>query len=143
MLPLKYVSIFWRTLEKHLINRKINLILNCVIVANTVANQNSTFSITDKKLYVPVLTLLIQDNAKLLQKLRSGFKRVINWNKCLPKPELLAQNPNLNHLVEPSSQGINSIFILAYEGDTQRTSSKGYDLPNFEINDYNIMRKLF
>ena len=48
------------------------------------------------------MTLLKQDNARLLEQLTSYFKRVINWSKYLSKPELLAQNPNLNRLVEPS-----------------------------------------
>ena len=69
MVPLKYLSNFWRTLEGLLINCEINLILiwstNCVIVASNLANQNATFSITDTKLYVPVVTLSTQDNAKL------------------------------------------------------------------------------
>ena len=93
-----------------LITCEISLILTwstyCVIVSINVANQNATFSITETKLYVPVVTLSTQDNSKLLQKLKSSCKRVINWNKYLSKPELLAQNPNLNHLVEPSFQGI-------------------------------------
>ena len=71
MVPLKYLSNFWRALEMPLINYEINLILtwstNCVIVASNIANQNATFSITDTKLYVPVVTLSTQDNAKLLQ----------------------------------------------------------------------------
>ena len=75
----------------------------------------------------------------MLQQLKSGFKRVINWNKYLSKPELLPQNPNLNHLVEPNFQGFNRLFVLAFENDTQRTSAKGYYLPNVEIKDYNIM----
>ena len=70
-----------------------------------------------------MITLSQQDNAKLLQQLKSGFKRVITWNKYLSKPELLAQNPNLNHLVEPNFQGVNRLFVLAYENDTQRTSA--------------------
>ena len=106
MVPLKYLSNFWRTLEMPSINCEINLILtwseNCVIDSTDVANQNATFTISDPKLYVPVVTLSSQYSAKLLQKLKSGFKRVINWNNYLSKPELLAQNPNLNHLVEPS-----------------------------------------
>ena len=120
-----------------LINCEVNLILtwsaNCVIISTNVANQNATFAITDTKLYVPVVTLSTQDNAKLLQQLKSDFKRVINWNKYLSNPELLAQNPSLNHLVEPRVQGINMLFVLAYENDTQRTSAKGYYLPNVEI----------
>ena len=85
------------------------------------------------------MTLSTQDNAKLLQQLKSGSKRVVNWNTYLSKPELFAQNPNLNHLVEPSFQGVNRPFVLAYENDTQRTSAKGYYLPNVEVKDYNIM----
>ena len=63
---------------------------------------------------------------------------MINWNKYLWKPELLAWNPNLNHLVEPSFQGVNRIFVLAFENDVQRTSNKRYYLPNVEIKDYNV-----
>ena len=126
-----------------LINCEINLILtwsaNCVIVSTDVANQNATFEITDTKLYVPVVTLSTQENAKLLQQLKSGFKRVINSNKYLSKPKLLAENPNLNHLVEPSFQGVNRLFVLAFENDTQGTSAKGYYLPNVKIKDYNII----
>ena len=103
-----------------LINCEINLILtwstNCVIVSTNVANQNATPEITD--------------NSKLLQQLKSGFKRVIKWNKYLPKPEVLRRNPNLNHLVEPSFQGVNRLFVLVFEYNTQRTSAKGCYLPN-------------
>ena len=109
---------------------------NCVIVSTNVANQNATFAITDTKLYDPVVTLSTKDNAKLLQQLKSDFKRVINWNNYLSKPELLVQNPNLNHLVEPSFQGVNRLFVLAFENDTQRTSAKGYYLPNVEIKNH-------
>ena len=91
MVPLKYLSNFWRTLEMPLINCEINLILtwstNCVIVSTNVAHQNVTFEITDTKLYLPVVTLSTQNNSKLLQQLKSGFKRVINWNKYLSKPD--------------------------------------------------------
>ena len=78
MVPLKYLSNFWRTLEMFLINCEINLILtwstNRVIVSTNVANQNTTFKITDTKSYVPVVTLSTQDNSKLFQQLKSGFK---------------------------------------------------------------------
>ena len=57
-------------------------------------NQGATFAITESKRYVPVVTLSTQDNAKLLQQLKSGFKTIINWNNYLSKQELLAQNPN-------------------------------------------------
>ena len=140
MVPLKYLSNFWRTLEMPLINCEVNLILTwsstCVITNSTGAGR---FAITDTKLYVPVVTLSTKENAKLLQQLNSGFKRVINWNKYLSKPELLAQNPNLNYLVAPSFQGVNRLFVLAFENDVQRTVHNAYYLPNVEINYYNIM----
>ena len=143
MVPLKYLSNFWRTLEMPLINCEVNLILTwsstCVIASVIVANQAATFAITDTKLYVPVVTFSTQENTKFLQQLKSGFKRVINWNKYLSKPELLAQNPNLNHLVEPSFQGINRLFVLGFENDNDRTSDEEYYLPTVEIKDYNIV----
>ena len=134
MVSLKDLSNFWRTLELPLINCEVNLILTwsstCVITNSTGAG---TFEITDTKLYVPV------ENANLLQQLKSGFKRVINWNKYLSKPELLRRNPNLNYLIEPSFQGVNRLFILAFENDTQRTSHSNYYLPSVEIKNYNIV----
>ena len=140
MVPLKYFSNFWRTLEMPLINCEVNLILTwsstCVI---TESNGAGTFAITDKKLYVPLVTLSMQENTKFFQQLKSGFKRVINWNKYLSKPELLAQNPNFNHLVEPSFQGVNRLFVLAFEGDDNRTADDSYYLPSVEIKYYNIM----
>ena len=75
--PLKYLSNFWRTLEMPLINCEITLDLNwsgnSVIVATNEANQATTFSITDTKLYVPVVALSTQDNAKLFEQLKFGF----------------------------------------------------------------------
>ena len=144
MVPLKYLSNFWRTLEMPLINCEVNLILTwsstCVLAAVGDANQAATFAITNTKLYVPVVTLSTQENTKFLQQLKSGFKKVINWNKYLSKPELLAQNPNLNHLVEPSFQGVNRLFVLAFENDNHRSSTRRYNLPTVEIiKYYNIM----
>ena len=57
----------------------------------------------------------------------------------MSKPELLRQNPNLNHLVERSIQGGNRLFVLAFENNTQRTSHTGYYLPNVETKNYNVM----
>ena len=95
-------------------NWEVNIILtwsaNCVTIYTNVANQNPTFVMTETILYVLVVTLSTQDNTKLLKKLKSGSKRTINWNRHLSKPELLGQNPNLNHLVEPSFQWVNILF---------------------------------
>ena len=87
--PLKYFSNLWRTLEMALINCEINLILTWsdrfFIIDNPIDDQVPTFTITDTKLYIPVVTLSTQDNAKLLEQLKPGFKGTFNWNKYKPK----------------------------------------------------------
>ena len=148
MVPLKYLSNFWRTLEMPLFNCEVELILNwsgnCVIIYTDVANQVPTFTIKETNLCVPVVTLSTQDNEKLLPQWKSGFKRKISWNKYLAKPEFLAQNTNLNYLFEPSFQGVNRLFVLAFEYDNNNnnyhiTSNKRYYILNVEIKDYNVM----
>ena len=140
MVPLKHLSSFWRTLEMPLINCEVNLILTWsstyVVTDSTGAG---TLEITDTKLYIPAVTLSTQDISKLLQQLKSVFERVINWNQYLSKPELLRRNPNLNHLVEPSFQGVNRLSVLTFGNDTQRTSHSGYYLRNVEIKNYNVI----
>ena len=85
MVPLKYLSNFWRTLEMPLMNCEINLIFLTwsanYVISNAANNKATTFAIVDGKLYVSVVTLSTQYYAKLLQQLKSGFKRTINWNK--------------------------------------------------------------
>ena len=119
MVSLKYLSNFWKTLEMPLINFEINLILtwsaNCIIASNTVADRATTFAITDSKLYVPVVTLSTQDNAKLLQQLKSGFQRTISWNKYQSKVTIQAPNPYLNDLIDPGFQVVNRLFVLSLE----------------------------
>ena len=126
-----------------LINCEVELILNwsanCVIIYTNVNNQVPTFTITETNLYVPVVTLSTQDNEKLLPQSKSGFKRTISWNKYLPKSELLARDPNLNHLIEPSFQGLNRLFVLAFEDDAQTTSNERFSIPNVNMKDYNVM----
>ena len=96
MVSLKYLNNFWRILKMLLINCKINIDLkwdkNGVIVATNVEGQLTVFSITDTKLCGPVVTLSTQDNAKLLQRLKSGFKRTIKRTKYQSK--ILTERPN-------------------------------------------------
>ena len=119
MVPLKYLSNFWRTLEMPLMNCEITVDLNwygnCVIVATNEAAQTAKFSITDTKLYVPVLTLSTQDNAKLLEQLKSGFKRTINWNKYQTKISTERINQYLDLLIDPSFQVVNRLFVLSFQ----------------------------
>ena len=123
-----------------LINCEVNLILtwsrDCVI---TNSEGEGKFVITETKLYVPVVTLSTQDNAKLLQQLKSGFKRTINWNKYESSIKTFAQNRYLNYLINPSFQGVNRLFVLPFENENDRTSHSTYYLPKVEIKDCNVM----
>ena len=123
-----------------LINCEVNLILawskDCVITNST---GEGKFSITKTKLYAPVVTLSTKDNEKLLQQLKSGFKKTISWNKYKKSIKTFAQNRYLNYLINPSFQGINRLFVLSFENENDRTSHSTYYLPKVEINDYNVM----
>ena len=125
--PLKYLSNFWRTLEMPLIIFEINLILTWpkVWVISSAAGATK-FKITDTKIYVPVVTLSTQDNAKLLQQLKSSLKRTINWSKYQQKVSLERQNQYLHFLIDPSFQGVNILFILLFENEEDRKVHKGY-----------------
>ena len=101
--------------------------------------QGAIFLITDTKIYVPVLTVSTQDNAKLLEQLRSGFKRIINWNKYQPKISTERQNQYLDFLIDPSFQGVNRVFVLSFEDEEQKTSYKRYYLPIVRIKSCNVV----
>ena len=129
------------------INFQVNLILtwsrDCVITNSTGERK---FSITETKLYVPVVTLSTRDNTKLLQQLKSSFKTTIIWNTYESSIKTFAQNKSLNCLINPSFQGVNRYFVLSFEDEDDRTSNSTYYLPKVEIEDYNIMidgKKLF
>ena len=109
----------------------------CVISS---ATGETKLKINDAKLYAPVVTLSTQDDAKLLQQLKSGCRRTINWNKYQSNIKTYAQNRYLNHLVDPSFQAVNSeFFVLSSEKEDDRTSHSNYYLPKVEIKDYNVM----
>ena len=140
IVPLKYLSNFWGTLEIPLIYCETELLLawskDCVI---TYSEGEGKFAIAGTKLYVPVVTLLTQDSGKLLQQLKSDFKRIINWNKYESDIKTYTQNRYLNHLINPSFQGVNRLFVLSFENEDQRKSHSTYYLPKVEIKDYNVM----
>ena len=85
-----------------------------------------------------VVTLSTQDNAKLLQQIKSGFKSTINWNKYESNIKTFAQNRYLNNLINPSFQGVNGLFVLSFENENDRTSHSTYS-PKVEIKDSNVM----
>ena len=123
-----------------LINCEVNLDLTwCRDCAITNSTETEEFAITETKLYVPVVTLSTQHNTKLLQQLKSGFKRTTNWSKYESIIKTLAQNGYLNNIINPSSQGVNRFFVLSFEKEIDRISDSTYYLPKVEIKDYNVM----
>ena len=95
--------------------------------------------VTETKLYVPVVTLSTKDNEKLLQQLKSGFKKTISWNKYESSIKIFAQNRHLNYLINPRFQGVNRLFVSSFENENGRTSHSTYYLPKVEIKDCNVM----
>ena len=79
-----------------------------------------------------------KDNAKLLEQLKSGFKRTINWNKYQSKTSTKAQDQYLDFLINPSFEGRNRLFVLSFENENERPSHSEYYLPMVEIKDYNV-----
>ena len=161
VLPLKYLSNFWRSLNIPFINCEVELILswfkNCVITnkstrdANYVGNpivheidnpENATFQITDTKLYVPVVTLSKENDMKLLEQLKSGFKRTIKWNKYRSQMIIQPKNNNLNHLIDPTFMNVNRLFVLSFPRNNNtdsRYSFSNYYVPKVRIIDFNVL----
>ena len=158
-IPLKYLGNFWRSLDIPLINCEITLILpwyeKCVLVGKTLRNAldpqpdppiaaiecptDAKFEITDCKLYVPVVTLSAENDNKLLEQLKSGFRRSIKWNKYMSQMSNQTKKNNLNYLVDPTFSNVNRLFVLSFENEDDRTSYYKYYVPNVEIKDYNVL----
>ena len=152
--PLKYLSNFWRSLDMPLINCEVSLTLswyeNCVITSlekklrRTTANRdnsptNAAFKITDCKLYVPVVPLSAEEDNELLNKVKSGFKRIIKWNKYMSQMSNQTINNNLNYLIDPTFSNVNRLFVSSFENEEDRTSFSKYYLPKIEIKDFNVL----
>ena len=142
---LKYLSNFWRSSEVPLINCKVELSLSWdpnSVLSSLVGASN--FTITDAKLYVPVVTLSIEDNAKLLKLLNEGFKRSVCWNKYKRIPNKTYNTDNyIREFLDASYQGAKRLFVLAYDNteDANRVtdgSHRRYFLPRVEMKNYNI-----
>ena len=89
--PLKYLSNFWRSLKMPLINCKVELSLKWYERCLLTAANTATFRITDAKLYVPIVTLSIEDNSKLTKLLKKGFERLIYWNEYKVTPNKVVE----------------------------------------------------
>ena len=141
-----------------LINCEITLILSwykeCVLVGRTLRNApnpqpnppiaaiesptSARFEITDCKLYVPVVILSAENDNKLLEQLKSGFRITIKWNKYMSQMSNQNKN-NLNYLINPTFSNVNRLFVLSFENEDDRTSYYKYFMPSVEINDYNVL----
>ena len=150
-IPLKYLGKFWRSLHIPLINCEITLILSwykeCVLVGRahrgppvTAINSPTSgkFEMTDCKLYVPIVTLSAGNDNKLLEQLKSGFRRTIKWNKYMSQMSNQNINNNLNCLIDPTFSNVNRLFVLSFENEDDRTSYFQYYVPSVEIKDYNV-----
>ena len=100
----------------------------------------ATFTITDAKLYVQIVTLRTEDNTKLSKLLNEGFKRSIHWNKY----KVIFKDYNNEYIrerIDASFQGVNKLFVLPYasrDNVTNENSYRRYFLPRIKITNYNI-----
>ena len=125
VVPLKYISNFFRNLELPLINTKLYMELNWTkysVLCNQ--NQNSIFQITKCELYIPIVTLNTENNNKLSELLSKGFERTVVWNEYKSKIErvTIPQNDNIfrRTTLDVSFQGVSKLFAAAYETDDIR-----------------------
>ena len=145
VVPLKYLSYFFRSLEMPLINCKIKLNLTwkkeCVLSNQ---NGNAVFIINDTKLYVPVVTLSKEDNKDFIEQQNKGFQRSIYWNEYKTKEINEDADANVFKYInlDPSFQGVNRLFIMAYNranGQPTRNGQQKYYLPRIDSEKYNVI----
>ena len=110
------------------------------------------FELTDTKLYVPVVTLSKENDIKLLEQLKSGFKRTVKWNKYRSQMTIQSQNNNLNHLIDPTFTNVIRLFVLSFQRIARenkitrvsRDSFSHYYRPKVEIKHFVLIdRKIF
>ena len=120
VVPLKYISNFFRPLELPLISIKLYMELNWTkySVLSSI-NQNSIFQITKGELYIPVVTLNTESNSKLSRLLSEGFERTVFWNEYRRKIERINFPANDNSIkrttLDKSFQGVNKLLVATYK----------------------------
>ena len=160
VVPLDYLSNFWRTLDTPSINCEVFLNLtwseNCVLTSKATrdadpdadpavneinARTNATFKIKDTKLYIPVVTLAAENDNKVFEQIKTGFKRTIKWNKYRSEMSNQTEKNNFNYLVDPTFTNVNRLFVLPFENKIDRTTFFKYYLPKAETKDFNVLFK--
>ena len=148
VIPLKYISNFFRNSELSLINTKLYMELNWTKYSVLCTqNQNSIFHITKSELYIPIVTLNTENNNKLSELLSKGFERTVVWNEYKSKTErvTIPQNDMFRRTtLDVSFQGVSKLFAAAYETDdiernASTEESRRRYLPRAEIKDYYIL----
>ena len=94
--------------------------------------ENATFKTTDVKLFVPVVPLSKENDINLLEQLKTGFKRIMKWNKYRSQLSIQPQNNNLNYLIDPTFASVNGLFVLSFSGNNitdSRYSFSNYFVP--------------
>ena len=111
-----------------------------------VAPTESKFQITDTKLYFPIVTLSKENDKKVLEQLKSGFKRTVKWNKYRSQITIQSNNNKLNYLIDPLFTKVNRFFAFLFERIEENNVKKDhkdslshYCVPNVEIKDFNIL----
>ena len=87
----------------------------------------------------PVVTLSAENDNKLLEKVKTGFKRKIKWNKYISEMSNQTKNNNLNYLTDPTFTNVNRLLVLTFENEDDRTSFSKYYLPKVLIKDFNVL----
>ena len=124
--PLKYLSIFWTSLEMALINCKVEFSLGWYVGCILSNDGNATtFTIPDGKRYVPIVTLRTEDITKLSKLLSKGFKRSIYWNKYIVIFRNYS-NEYIRERIDASFQGVNKLFALPYASGNNITDENSY-----------------
>ena len=103
--------------------------------------NSATFQINNVKLYVPVVSLSINDN-KRLENIKQGFKRTISWNKYRSEVTTQPKNNNLDYLIDPAFRNINRLFVFSFKNgknDPTRNYFEKYYMPLVEIKDFNAL----
>ena len=145
VVPLKYLSNFFRSLEMSLINCKIklNLTWKKEYVLSTDAGD-AVFIINDTKMYVPVVTLSKEYNKDFIEQQNKGFQRSIYCNEYKTKEQEEAGNANVTKYInlDPFFQGVKRLFVLAYnrvDGQPTRNGQQKNYLPRIDLNKYNVI----
>ena len=159
VVPLKYLSNFWRSMDLLLMKCEIELNLrwtrNCIIseISRTAAlggdnlveettTISASFEKTNANLYIPAVTLSINNNIKFLKRLKQSFRRTVSLNKYRSGIKAELKSNSLDCMIDPTFRNINRLFVFSFKNgddDPTRNSFDEYYMPLAEIKDFNAL----